>query len=49
MSVFSEIVAFLRERNKLWMLPLLIGLLVIGGLLLFASNSVLAPFIYTIF
>ena len=45
----SELWAFMRERKKLWLLPILIVLVAVGGLLVFAQGSALAPFIYTIF
>jgi hypothetical protein len=41
--------AFMRERKKLWLLPVIVVLVLIGALLVFAQGSVLAPFIYTIF
>ena len=40
---------FLRVRKKFWLLPIILALVVIGGLLLLAQGSVLAPFIYTLF
>ncbi len=40
---------FLREGKRLWLLPLLVILLVMGAFLLFASGSVAAPFIYVLF
>lgn len=36
-------------RKKYWLLPLLFVLLIVGGLLVAAQGSVLAPFIYTLF
>jgi hypothetical protein len=39
----------MKERKKLWLLPILIVLVAVGGLLVFAQGSALAPFIYTIF
>ncbi len=45
----AEFWEFLRERKKLWLLPLLIILLAIGGLLLLVKGTALAPFIYTVF
>jgi hypothetical protein len=45
----SELWAFMRARKKLWLLPLIMLMVLIGGLLVFAKGSVLAPFIYTIF
>jgi hypothetical protein len=39
----------MRVRKKLWLLPLIMLLVIVGALLVFAQGSVLAPFIYTIF
>ena len=49
MSFLSELWSFLRERKKLWMLPILIVMLMLGGLLILAETSAVAPFIYTLF
>ncbi len=49
MSFLSELWAFMRERKKFWLLPLILVMLLIGSLLIFAQGSALAPFIYTIF
>ncbi len=48
-GLMGELWAFMRERKKLWLLPILIVLVVVGGLLVLAQGSALAPFIYTIF
>jgi len=48
-SLMHEIWLFLRERKKFWMLPIIVLMVLIGGLLVFAQGSALAPFIYTIF
>ncbi len=45
----GEMWAFMKTRKKLWLIPLIIVMMVLGGLLVFAQGSVLAPFIYTIF
>jgi hypothetical protein len=45
----AELWGFMRQRKKFWLLPILIVLLSVGGLLVFAQGSALAPFIYTIF
>ena len=47
--MIGELWAFLRERKKWWLAPILIVLLLVGALLVFAQGSALAPFIYTIF
>ena len=48
-SLAKELWAFMRVRKKWWLLPILVVMLVVGGLLVFAQGSALAPFIYTIF
>ena len=48
-SLLRELWAFLGERKKFWLLPIILVMLLIGGLLVFAQGSALAPFIYTIF
>jgi drug/metabolite transporter superfamily protein YnfA len=49
MSMVFEIWAYLRERKKWWLAPILLIMLLVGGLLVFAQGSALAPFIYTIY
>ena len=49
MEFIKELWTFLRVRKKLWLAPIIIVLLVLGGLLILAQGSVVAPFIYTIF
>ena len=49
MSLVSELWAFMRERKKWWLLPVIFVMLIVGSLLVFAQGSALAPFIYTIF
>lgn len=49
MSFLIELWAFLRERKKFWLLPIILLMLLIGGLLILAQGSALAPFIYTLF
>ncbi len=49
MEILKELWFFLRQRKKLWLVPIIIVLLIFGGLLILAQGSVFAPFIYTIF
>lgn len=49
MEFIKELWTFLRMRKKLWMLPIIIVMLIVGGLLIFAQGSLVAPFIYTLF
>ena len=49
MSLMGELWAFMKERKKWWLLPVIVVMLVVGTLLVLAQGSALAPFIYTIF
>lgn len=49
MSFFKEMFNFLRKRKKLWLAPIIIVIVLLGGLLILGQGSVLAPFIYTLF
>ena len=48
-QLLYEMWLFLRENKKLWLVPMILTLVLIGGLLIFAQSSALAPFIYSIF
>ena len=39
----------MRVRKKFWLLPLMLMLLLFGGLVILTKGSAVAPFIYTIF
>ncbi|NQV83524.1 MAG: hypothetical protein HQ494_06855 [Rhodospirillales bacterium] len=49
LSLFSQLVKFMRVYKKFWMAPILIGLIALGGLLIAAQSTAIAPFIYAIF
>lgn len=49
MGFLAELWAFLKVRKKFWLLPIILMMLVFGGLLILAQGSVVAPFIYTLF
>ena len=44
-----ELWAFMRERKKFWLLPIVTVLLLFGGLIVLTQGSAVAPFIYTLF
>jgi hypothetical protein len=48
-SFLAELWKFLRVRKKFWMLPIILIMLILGGLLVLAQGSAIAPFIYTLF
>jgi hypothetical protein len=48
-SIIVELWAFMRERKKFWLLPILIMMVIFGGLIVLTNGSAIAPFIYTLF
>ena len=49
MSFIKELWAFMLERKKFWLLPILIMMALFGGLIVLSQGSAVAPFIYTLF
>jgi len=49
MSFLAELWAYMRARKRFWLLPLVVVLLLFGGLLVLTQGSAVAPFIYTLF
>ena len=45
----GELWEFMRERKKFWLAPIIIMLLLLGGLIILSEGSAFAPFIYTLF
>lgn len=48
-GLVAELWRYTRQRKKYWLVPLIVIMLALGGLMVFAHGSALAPFIYTIF
>jgi len=49
MDFLKDLWGFLKQRKKFWLLPLIVIILIFGALMIFASGSAIAPFIYTLF
>ena len=49
LDLLNDLWAFMRERKKFWMAPIIIVLLLLGVLIVLAEGSAVAPFIYTLF
>ncbi len=49
MSFLKEFWSFLKVRKKFWLTPIILTMLMIGGLLVLAQGSAVSPFIYTLF
>jgi len=49
LDLMKDLWAFMRERKKFWMAPIIIVLVLLGMLIVLAEGSAIAPFIYTLF
>jgi hypothetical protein len=49
MDFVVQLWRFLGVRRKFWLLPIIVISVVLGGLLVLAQGSAVAPFIYTLF
>ena len=49
LSLLRELGAYMSARKKWWLFPVIFVLLIVGGLLVLAQGSAIAPFIYTVF
>jgi Family of unknown function (DUF5989) len=49
LAILAEFWAFLRERKKYWLVPIVLMLVIFGGLIILSQGSAIAPFIYTLF
>ena len=48
-DLLNDLWGFMNERKKFWLAPIIIVLLLLGGLLVLGQGSAIAPFIYTLF
>jgi hypothetical protein len=48
-GLFRQLAGYLWTRKRLWLVPLVTVLVLVGALLVFTEASALAPFLYTLF
>ena len=48
-GIFKEFWAFVRQRKRYWLVPIIVVLVLLGVLLVIAEHSAIAPFIYSLF
>jgi len=48
-ELLGQILKFMRVYRKYWLGPLLVGIIALGGLLILAQGTAIAPFIYALF
>lgn len=49
LDFISDLFAFMRERKKFWLAPIIIVMVLLGAIIVFSQGSAIAPFIYTLF
>jgi len=49
MDTLRELLSFMFARKKFWLWPVIVTLVILGGLLVLSQGSAIAPFIYTVF
>ena len=49
LELIKDLFAFMKERKKFWLAPIIIMMLLLGLLLVLTEGSAVAPFIYTLF
>jgi len=49
MSIIRELWVYMKARKKFWLVPIIVMMVVFGGLVILTKGSAVAPFIYTIF
>ena len=49
LELIQDLWQYMRERKKLWLAPIIAVMVLLGGLLVLAQGSAIAPFIYTLF
>ena len=49
MDFLKDLLGFLRDRKKYWLIPMILVFLLLGILIVIGGGSAIAPFIYTLF
>ena len=49
LSLLRELAAYMSARKKWWLAPVIAILVLVGGILVLAQGTAVAPFIYTVF
>ncbi len=49
LELLKDLWAFMKVRKKFWLIPIILVLLLLGGLIVLTQGSAVAPFIYTLF
>lgn len=48
-DLIKDLWGYMREHKKFWLAPIIVVMVLLGGLIVLAKGSAVAPFIYTLF
>jgi hypothetical protein len=48
-DLLKDLWGYMRENRKFWLAPIILVMVLLGGLIVLAQGSAVAPFIYTLF
>lgn len=48
-STLSQLLKFMKTYRKFWLAPIVLGIIALGGILVVAEGSAIAPFLYALF
>ena len=48
-DILRELWRFMVSRKKYWLMPVIVVMVIFGGLVVLTKGSAVAPFIYTLF
>jgi hypothetical protein len=49
LDLMQDLWAYMKERKKFWLAPIILLLVLLGALIVLTQGSAIAPFIYTLF
>jgi len=49
LGIVGDLLSFFWHNKWWWLSPMILMLIALGGLIVFAQSSAIAPFIYTLF
>jgi hypothetical protein len=49
LDLIKDLWGYMRTHKKFWLAPIIVVMLLLGGLIVLAQGSAVAPFIYTLF
>ena len=48
-DLLADLWDFMKVRKKFWLAPIIVVMVLLGGLIVLTQGSAVAPFIYTLF